>query len=120
MSHSGYDRAIFGALVQHEVIGTVGIFKEERPKTEHKAMIWGMYVDVEYRKQHVGAKLLDIAIQFAKDEMNVKVLGLSLESKNQAAKKLYDSRGFQCWGVERYAMKEGSIFYDEDHMSLVF
>src|SRR5688572_3049248 len=68
LSHEGNERAIFGALVNGEVVGTIGIFKEDRPKMRHRATIWGMFVDREHRKKKAGNRLVELAIEFAKNE----------------------------------------------------
>jgi RimJ/RimL family protein N-acetyltransferase len=118
--HTENERAIFGAISNRIVIGTIGLFREERPKINHKATIWGMYVDVDQRGKGVGAKLLDLAIQFAKEQMNVVTVNLSVESSNLSAKALYSSRGFKSWGLEPLAMRSASGEYSsEDHMSLI-
>ncbi len=95
LSLSGDDKVIFGALKGGKVIGTVGISREERPKTMHKAIIWGMYIDTDHRKLGVGGKLLDIAILHAQQKMKVAGIYLSVESKNLNAKRLYELKGFK-------------------------
>ncbi|MGE3974424.1 MAG: GNAT family N-acetyltransferase [Bdellovibrionales bacterium] len=118
LAHDGNQKAIFGAVVDGVVVGTIGIYREERPKVSHKAMIWGMYVDTKHRNKKIAGKLLDLAIDFAKNDMKVEVVGLSVESGNESAKQLYESRGFKTWGVEPKAMKSGTDFFDEVHMVL--
>ena len=118
LEHVGNDRVIFGALSNNEIIGTIGLFREERPKISHKAKIWGMYVDVKYRKAGVGKTLLDNAIKHAREKMKVSAIYLSVEAKNQAAKYLYETKGFKCWGTEPMAMSADGEFFDEDHMVL--
>lgn len=119
--HSGNERAIFGAVDGGNVIGTLGIFREDRARIDHKATIWGMHVDNQHRGKGLGAGLLDFAIQFAKEEMKVKTVGLCVESSNHAARALYDSRGFHCWGTEPFALRSvAGEYFSEDHMILVF
>jgi RimJ/RimL family protein N-acetyltransferase len=118
LSHDGHDRAIFGAMANGLAVGTVGIFRESRPKVIHKSMIWGMYVDTDHRKSGVGGKILDLAIRFAREEMNVTTVNLSLETNNFGARQLYESRGFRVWGTEPKAMHFENKFWDEHHMVL--
>ncbi len=118
LSHLGNDKAIFGAVNEGKIVATIGIFREDRPKLLHKAMIWGMYVDVDYRRGGTGAKLLDLAIHFAKNEMKAASIQLSVESTNHSARKLYESRGFKVWGTEPKAMFFDSQYFNEDHMVL--
>lgn len=94
LGHRGSDRAIFGAVKAGVVIATLAVFKEEQTRINHKAMIWGVHVDQEYRGQGLGGKMIDQAIAFAKNEMKVMNIGLSVETLNESARKLYESRGF--------------------------
>lgn len=119
LAYTGDDKIIVGAIVQDKVVGTVGLRREERPKTQHKAMIWGMYVDVAQRKAGVGGKMLEMTIQHARDRMKVSAIYLSVESENLGAKRLYESRGFKTWGVEPLAMADSGRFFSEDHMVLM-
>lgn len=118
LAHDGSDRAIFGAVSNGTALGTVGIFREERPKTRHKSMIWGMYVDLDQRNKGIGGKILDLAIQFARNEMKVDAIYLSVEAANGEARRLYESRGFRVWGTEPKAMRFENKFWDEHHMVL--
>ena len=44
---------------------------------------------------------------------------LSIEHGNVAARRLYESRGFEMWGVEPQAMKSDGEYLDEAHLRLV-
>jgi ribosomal protein S18 acetylase RimI-like enzyme len=120
LSKENDDNVIFGAVSNNVVAGTIGIYREERPKTFHKSMIWGMYVDTDQRGKGIGGKLLDIAIEHAREKMKVATVSLSVESTNHGARKLYESRGFKVWGTEPKAMRSDGQYYDEDHMVLSF
>jgi GNAT superfamily N-acetyltransferase len=61
------DNVIFGAFVQNQLVGVIGIFREDKIKVHHKGNIWGMYVDGPYRRKGIARKLLDTAIAHAKD-----------------------------------------------------
>jgi RimJ/RimL family protein N-acetyltransferase len=120
LSHEGADRAIFAAIVDDEVVGTVGVFQENRVKTRHKAVIWGMYVSPKYRRQGLGGKLVDMAVSFARDEIKAGAVFLSVETANESAKKLYRSKGFQHWGTEPRAFMVEGKYLSDDHMALLF
>ena len=119
LAHQANEKVILGAIEDGDVVGTIGLFQESRPKLIHKAAIWGMYVDVDSRTKGVGGKLLDLAIQHARNRMKVAAVYLSVEFKNIAAKRLYESRGFKVWGTEPRAMAAGGVFFEEDHMVLL-
>jgi ribosomal protein S18 acetylase RimI-like enzyme len=119
LADRGEDRAIFGAVEGAEVVGSVGVFRESRPKTRHKAVIWGVYVDPAHRGQGIAGRLLDLAIEQARDRMRVKTVLLTLETAGKTAKRLYESRGFKHWGTEPLAMGADGIYESEDHMVLI-
>jgi ribosomal protein S18 acetylase RimI-like enzyme len=118
LSAPGDSNVIFGAVVDTEIVAMVGILQTDRSKTNHKASIWGMYVDSNRRNKGIGAGLLDLAIQHAKEKMNATGVYLSVESSNSAAKNLYKSRSFRVWGTEPRALYVDGRYFDEDHMAL--
>jgi RimJ/RimL family protein N-acetyltransferase len=118
LAYDGDDKVIFGAVLNGAVVGTIGLFREDRAKTNHKSMIWGKYVDIEHRGKGIGGKLLDLAIDHAQTKMNSVALYLSVESLNTTARKLYESRAFKCWGTEPKAMSFEGQYWDMDQMVL--
>ena len=113
------DNVMFGAFIQHQLVGVIGIFREDKIKVHHKGNIWGMYVDGPYRRKGIARKLLDTAIAHAKDPMQCLILYLTVEAANAGARHLYESVGFTAWGTEPYALRMGDKLYDEVHMALV-
>ena len=119
LSASDPNLVLFGALDQGEVVGMVGVSRETRAKLNHRALVWGMHVDVTHRRQGLGGQLIDLAIRHAREEFHSAVVSLIVESSNTSSRQLYESRGFQCWGTEPYAAREGDgRFTSEDHMYL--
>lgn len=110
--------AIFGAFLNDEIVGCIGIFQEAGKKSSHKAMIWGMFVKPEKQKQGIGKKLVLKALEQAHKMNTISSVNLSVESNNSSAKSLYESCDFKTWGKEPRAMKVDGKFYDEDHMIL--
>ncbi len=117
-SSDGSTDAVFGAVVSMNVVGMIIISRESGIRASHKASITSMYVDESHRKSGVGGLLVDLAVDYARAELNVKAVFLTVESGNIAAKALYNSRGFKTWGVEPLALQSNGIFYEEDHMVL--
>lgn len=66
------DRVVFGAFEEQQLIGVVGLQREQMHKLAHKAFIWGMYVEPRARKQGVGRQLLTHALSFAAAELRVR------------------------------------------------
>ena len=58
LDDQGDNAVIFGALVDRKVIATLGIFREQRQKIAHKSVIWGMYVEEEFRGRKYSQLLL--------------------------------------------------------------
>jgi len=122
LTHEGNEHSLFGAIVDEpsrKIVATSGIFHEEKTKLRHKATIYGFFVDEDQRGKGVGGKLLDLTIQFAREEMKVSTIYLNVESTNLPAIKLYESRDFKMWGTEPKSEKEGDKFFDTSHMTLI-
>lgn len=111
------ERAIFGAFATEDgvdkIVATVSIYKETRPTTSHKAFIWGVYVDEAFRGQGLSAKLMDLAIDFAKRKLKVRAIYLSVAAKNTSAEKIYAAKGFKVWGVEPLPNQQDDVYDDE-------
>ena len=119
LSRTDVDSVMFGAFIQNQLVGVIGIFREDKIKVHHKGNIWGMYVDGPYRRKGIARKLLDTALAHAKDPMQCLSLYLTVEAANAGARQLYESVGFTAWGMEPYALRMGDQIYDEVHMALV-
>lgn len=92
------DEIVFGAVLKDIVVGMIILSRENGEKSQHKASITSMYVDLDHRGNGIGGKLLDLAIEHARIRLNSKAVYLTVESGNSAALRLYESRGFQSWG----------------------
>ncbi len=115
---TGGDQSIvFGAFDGGALIGTIGIYRMAGLKRNHKAGIWGMFVHKEYRGRGAGRALLEQAIRAARDMDGVRVVCLSVNPKQPAARSLYVSAGFRPWGLEPRALKVGGELLDEEHLT---
>ena len=104
---------------EEKLVGIVTFFRESRPKIDHKANIYSVYVDSDVRKQGVGRRLMVELIARARQLPGLEILNLTVTSNNVAAKRLYESLGFICYGTEKKAMKLGDEYLDEDLMILM-
>lgn len=104
---------------EERLVGIVTFFRESRPKIDHKANIYSVYVDSDVRKQGVGRRLMVELIARARLLPGLEILNLTVTSNNVAAKRLYESLGFICYGTEPKAMKLGDKYLDEDLMILM-
>lgn len=120
LTNGGVDSIIFGAFVNTELVGLIGIYRENRIKIKHKSYLWGMYVKPEYRNNGIAKALLFNAINHAQNKMKCTAIHISVEVANIAAKKLYESFGFKEWGKEPKAIYWDEKYFDEYHMMLWF
>lgn len=118
LNHDDSSNVIFGAFIDKQLIGTMGIFQDTRLKGKHKCTIWGVYVDAAYRQHGVAKSLLNEVIAHAKNATGCILINLIVETTNVAAKRLYESYGFEVWGSEPNAMQVDGKFYDHYHMAL--
>ncbi|WAH39296.1 GNAT family N-acetyltransferase [Alicyclobacillus dauci] len=103
-----------------DLVGIVTFIRHEHQKLRHKSMLVGMYMTPSSRGQGIGKKLVLEGIRRAQDEWKVEQILLSVVSTNDAALRLYESVGFQTFGVERRALKVGETYLDELHMAVYF
>ncbi len=109
---------ILGAFIEGQLMGLVGFYRETRIKLRHKGGIWGMYVAPEARGQGLGRALLVELIARARQLPGLEQLHLSVVTRQLAARKLYESCGFVCYGLERWAFKLGDEYLDDEHLML--
>jgi GNAT superfamily N-acetyltransferase len=110
-------QAVYGAFQDADLVGMAGLFRSSKSKQNHKAMIWGMYVQPGFRKAGVGRALLNAAIQQAR-LWSVDQVQLSVTEPAAAARYLYESAGFRVWGAEPRAQHWKGEFVTEHHLSL--
>jgi ribosomal protein S18 acetylase RimI-like enzyme len=119
--HDDSVNCIFGAFDNSDrLIGMLGFSREIRPKRAHIGSLWSMYVLPEFRSRGIGAALLDEAIAHARQLGILRQVLLTVTANNLAARSLYKSRGFKCFGFERDALFIDGIYYDEEHLALHF
>jgi ribosomal protein S18 acetylase RimI-like enzyme len=108
---------VFGAFAP-ELRGAVGIRRLERPKLHHKAELWGMYVRASHRRAGLGRRLVEAAIQFAREQDGVRQVHLAVTERAVAAAALYESLGFVTWGIEPAGLRVDGVDLAERHMVL--
>jgi ribosomal protein S18 acetylase RimI-like enzyme len=113
------EQAIFGAF-DSIIVGAVGVRRLTRPKLRHKAELWGMYVRESHRRAGLGRRLLEAAIQFAREQDGVRQLHLTVTERAAPAAALYESLGFVVWGIEPAGLRIDGVDVAELHMVLGF
>jgi ribosomal protein S18 acetylase RimI-like enzyme len=111
----GGDSLVVGALAD-ELVGMVGLVREEPAKFRHKARLWGFYVEPGFRGRGIGHRLLTEAARAARRMNGVEQLTLRVSVFSQDAIHLYGQFGFRIFGREPRALKAESQYVDELHM----
>ncbi|EYC51829.1 GNAT family acetyltransferase [Hylemonella gracilis str. Niagara R] len=109
---------VCGAFEGDELVGAVTVEFASKTKLRHKAHIIGMFVLAQARGAGVGKQLLDAALAAARAQPGVKVVTLTVTEGNVPAIRLYESCGFQPFGVEPMAIHTPSGFKSKVHMWL--
>jgi ribosomal protein S18 acetylase RimI-like enzyme len=108
----------FGAFVQEgELIGMATLYRDQHINSNHKAFLFGMYVSPEYRRQGVGKMLLEKVISQAR-ALGLRQINLTVNNANEAPVGLYETFGFERFGLEKETMRVGGEFYDAAYMVL--
>ncbi|MFT4065783.1 GNAT family N-acetyltransferase [Paraburkholderia sp.] len=98
------------------LIGVVGLLRYKADKERHKANVVGMYVAQEATGRGIGRALLSELLARAARVDGLRQVQLTVGSRNDAARKLYESLGFRKYGCEVGALNVGGVFHDEDLM----
>lgn len=115
-----HDQAVFGCIEAGDLVGIFGVMRGSKVKERHKAHAWGMYVAPAARRKGVGRALLNVAIEQARGWAGVEQLQLSVTESAIAARALYESAGFTCWGREPRALANDGRVVDEFYLVLRF
>lgn len=110
--------AVFGAFSEKRLVGTVALEFSNKPKTQHKGHLIGMYVRPEARRTGAGRQLVTSALAFAKARPSLEVITLTVTHGNGPAESLYESVGFQRFGLEPMAIRTESGYLAKVHMLL--
>jgi len=110
--------AVWGAFVDGELAGVLGLTVERRVKNRHKAHVFGMYVPAEFGRRGIGRALVAHVIATARATPHVEQLTLTVTRGNGRARGLYATAGFVTFGVEPRAIRVGDRYFDKEHMVL--
>ncbi len=105
---------VFGAFDGEKIIGIAGFYQQSGLKQNHKGVLWGMYVNLGYRKSGAGRKLVQAVVDYATNVVDL--VTLSVVTENEPAIALYSNMGFQTYGTEPRALKIGIKYLSETLM----
>ena len=112
------DNTFWGAFVDGQLQGMVGLTREQRAKNRHKGDVVAMYVAPESGRRGLGRALLQAVIDHARSVAGLEQLVLTVTRNNHAAFELYRTTGFMTFGVEPRAIKVAGEYFDKEHMIL--
>lgn len=110
------DKFTLGAFTEQSLVGIVTFVRESGAKIFHKGNIFGMFVTAAMRGQGVGRALLVDLISRAQALDGLEQINLTVVTSNDSAKRLYQSVGFECYGLEVHALKHDDRYADEELM----
>jgi RimJ/RimL family protein N-acetyltransferase len=105
---------VLGGFVDDELRGMLAFWRPSSAKLSHCADLGGMYVAPEYRSRGIARALLGSSLELARAVEGVLHVKLTVNASNQAARSLYRSMGFTCFGVQPDALWVDGRFYDEE------
>jgi L-phenylalanine/L-methionine N-acetyltransferase len=95
------------ACVGTEVVGHLALYPYPEPRRRHPGH-FGMAVRDDWRRQGVGTKLMEAALDLADNWLGLTRLDLRVFAANEAAMGLYRKFGFEVEGTHRrFALRAG-------------
>ena len=99
------------------ILGHIELVGGRVPAELHRAVLaMGMLREVTGRGH--GRRLIEVAVQFARDEANLSWIDLGVFVNNEPARKLYTRMGFVEVGTRRDAFRVEGVIVDDIHMTL--
>jgi RimJ/RimL family protein N-acetyltransferase len=111
------DHVILVADNQCQLVGMMGLHCETG-KRSHVAIIWGVYVQADYRGQQLGCQLMQETLAWARRMNGVRKVRLEVNAINTPAHKLYLRNGFKETGRLREEMNSEGQYCDLIQMEL--
>lgn len=107
---------VFAVYHQNIIIGLATLTQELGAKFSHKVYLSSVFVEPEFQQKGVASRLLKAVIEYG--QKHVEQILLTVASDNEPAIHLYKKLGFQIYGLEQKALKDGSEYIDEVLMKL--
>ena len=103
---------VLGMFEGTKLAATAGFYRYSHLKERHKGHIWGVYVRPESRGKGVARALMQEIMRRARAMNGIEQI-LIVASAHLPARKLYESLGFQAYGVEPRSLKIGTEYVDD-------
>ena len=112
------DRCFIGAFEEDILVGSVRLSRYESGNEFHRAYVAGLYVRPERRRLGYGRVLLTHVVARARLDGVLRRLNLTVVSEQKSAIALYESLGFETYGLEKEVFQARGLFFDEILMTL--
>src|SRR5262249_46283888 len=103
---------VVGSFENGRLTGTAGFFRRRYKKERHKGHVWGVYVTPDQRGRGVGKALMQEIIRRAREIEGIEQITLVASAK-LPAQKLYESVGFESYGIEPHSLKIGNEYVND-------
>lgn len=115
LSESGAS-PIFGAWEVGNLVGLLGLKPDSRPTVRHKASLWGLYVQPNFRRQGVGKGLVTLAIAEAKEMPYLELLRAGATLDGDTLLHFFAACGFREYGREPRSKLFNGVYYDQAYL----
>ena len=112
------DRIILGAWKNSELVGVVGVERFGNKIENHKARIWGPYVNKTARRNGIGSDLVQKARDFSFSVKGIEIIALDTSSESRLAISIFKKYGFQETGTQNKALKFEGKYADLVYMQM--
>lgn len=102
-----------------KVVGMVGAFWEDKSVLRHKAEVFGVYLNPEYREKGIGKRLLEAVLIEIKKNVQFTKIVLGVNASNSSALNLYESLGFKKSGKYVKEFLHNGVYSDEIVMEML-
>ena len=109
---------VIGAFIDDRLRGMAGFSREAHLKSHHRGRVWGVYLAADVRRRGVGRRMMEMLIERARSNPEIRWISLYVARHQIAARRLYGSLGFQPSGVEHEAICVDGEYLDEERMEL--
>lgn len=99
------------------LVAAAGIMREASVKRRHIAGIWGVYARPAVRGRGLGRAVVAGAVEYARRWPEVVHLQLSVSDNSPEARRMYESLGFEVWGIEPDCLRIDGRSFAEVHMT---
>lgn len=116
---AGPGQSISAAYVGPVLASAAGLFREPKPKMNHRATIWGVWTRPEFRGRGLADRVIRHALGVARSWPGLRIVSLSANVSQSSAIRLYTRLGFRAWGIEPNVLMLDGTLHDEIHMQIV-